>query len=114
MAAKQTDVAKGRRSFAETRGFWVGEMKRLPAEDGDQSIKDQPQRRRRRSVGLEERDTLISVVPALTLMATSNGLMPAAGICFSGIRFFFFFLWCLKREKINTWEHSMTGASFQN
>lgn len=50
-------------------------------------------------MGVEERDTLISVVPALTLMATSNGLMPAAGICFSGIRFFFFFPLVLEERK---------------
>lgn len=40
---KQTDVARGGHGFAEKTGFWVGEMKRLPAEHGDQSIKDQPQ-----------------------------------------------------------------------
>lgn len=110
--------------FAEKGGFWIEEMKRLPAEHGDQSIKDQPQtvwgegggggggrkRRRRR-----RRDTLISVAPALTLMAASNGPVPAAGICFNWIRFFFF-PFCAPREekKINTWEHGMTGASFQN
>lgn len=39
----QTDVAKGGRGSTDTRGFWAEEMKRLPAEHGDQSIKDQPQ-----------------------------------------------------------------------
>lgn len=43
MAGTQTDVARGGCGFAEKRGFWVEEMKRLPAEHGDQSIKDQPQ-----------------------------------------------------------------------
>lgn len=43
MAAPQTDVAKGGCGFTNTRGFWLEEMKRLPAEHGDQSIKDQPQ-----------------------------------------------------------------------
>ncbi len=33
-------MARGGRSFAEKRGFWVGEMKRLPAEH---AIKDQQQ-----------------------------------------------------------------------
>lgn len=37
----------------------------------------------------EERDTLISVAPALTLMAASNGPVPGAGICFNWIRLFF-------------------------
>lgn len=46
----------------------------------------------------EEGDTLISVAPALTLMAASNGPMPAAGICFNWIRLFFFLL-CSKRRK---------------
>lgn len=35
-----------------------------------------------------ERDTLISVAPALTLMAASNGTVPAARICFNWIRLF--------------------------
>lgn len=43
----------------------------------------------------EERDTLISVAPALTLMAASNGPVPGAGICFNWIRLFFF---CAPRE----------------
>lgn len=42
-------------------------MKRLPAKHGDQSIKDQCEGRSR-GRRKEERDTLISVVPALTLM----------------------------------------------
>lgn len=46
----------------------------------------------------EEGDTLISVAPALTLMAASNGPVPAAGSCFNWIRLFFFLL-CSKRRK---------------
>ena len=72
--------------------------------------------RREKEEEEEERDTLISVAPALTLMAASNGPVPAAGICFNWIRLFFSV--CAPREegekKINTWEHGMTGASFQN
>lgn len=48
----------------------------------------------------EERDTLISVAVVLTLMAASNGPVPAAGICFSWIRLFFF-LWCSRRREKN-------------
>lgn len=62
----------------------------------------------------EGRDTLISVAPALTLMAASSGPVPAAGLCFNWIRLFFFLLCSKRRKKINTWEHGMTGASFQN
>lgn len=65
-------MARGRHGFTEKTGFWVEEMKWLPAEHGDQSIKDQAQ-----TVcvggGEEERDTLISVEPALTLMVASRG-----------------------------------------
>lgn len=58
--------------------------------------------RREKEEEEEERDTLISVAPALTLMAASNGPVPAAGICFNWIRLFFFRL-CSKRggEKKN-------------
>lgn len=47
-------------------------MKRLPAEHGDQSIKDQLQTVWSEEEE-EEEDTLISVAPALTLMAASFG-----------------------------------------
>lgn len=68
--ATHADLCDKRRTpfVAEKRCFWVGEMKKLPSEHGDQSIKDQPQ-----TVWGEEeewRDALISVVPVLTLMAT--------------------------------------------
>lgn len=69
----QTDVAGGRHGFAEKTGFWAGEMKWLPAEHGDQSIKDQAQTAWGEEEEEEERDTLISVEPALTLMVASRG-----------------------------------------
>lgn len=118
VAAPQTDVAKGECGFAERRGFWGEEMKRLPAENGDQSIKDQPQTVwGRRSRGKEEnRDTLISVAAALTLMAASSGPVPAAGICFNWITLVFFPLVLeeTRKKKSILGEHSMTGTSFQN
>lgn len=49
----------------------------------------------------DEGDTLISVAPALTLMAASIGLLPAAGICFKWIRLFFFSFSAPREEKKN-------------
>lgn len=115
--AANADLCDKRRTrfVAEKRCFWVGEMKKLPSEHGDQSIKDQPQTVWGEEEEEEWRDALISVVPVLTTRPTlAVGLVPSAGVCFDLILFFFFFLLCAPKEeeekKINTW----TGASFQN
>lgn len=71
-------------------------MKRLPAEDGDQSIKDLLQM----VWSEEEEDTLISVAPALTLMAASFGPSASSDL-FRLVQFFFLLCSMRRRGKKN-------------